>query len=287
MGPDDNRNHLAPAGEAMNEELNEKTRPAVSGSMALHCRQEIWLSAHGYAKEDAQPGANRTFDLGHMVEAAMFQSAKFISVDDDGNLEERIIGPWWDKNNPGYVGEIRDNKTGKTIQADMSQLSGFQRVVSFMGYKGHIDCLLKLDTGTYVADCKTTQGFGYDRALTNDLLTDVFAREYVGQLHFYMAGLRAEGEDITGAVLIYFNKEQSKVMARFVDYDESIVTELKERLSWAKNEAEPVPDWEWIKGTAIPLRCGYCSFRQSCAQVRGLNLTQQFDKKNKPQWIVS
>lgn len=261
--------------------MSDPNRPRISGSMALKCRMHIYLAAHGYPEEPTQPGAQRTFDLGHIIEAAMFRPVPLVSVDDDGGITEQIVGPWWKD-----LGEVRDPVTGKSFTASMDQLSGFQRVVSFAGYKGHVDALAKLDTGLYVPDVKSTQGFGFDRHLKSVLLEDVFAREYVGQLHFYMAGLREEGEDIAGAFLLFYNKENSQVMARFVDYDPLVVEEILERLSWAKNDAEPEPDHVWTRGEKLPLRCTYCSFREACAGVRGLALSQSF-VKGKPVWVAA
>lgn len=250
--------------------------------MGLGCRMYLWLQGHGYEPEPVLPGSQRTFDMGHLVEAAMFREVPLISVKDDGTLDEVRVGPWW-----ATAGELRDNKTGKSIVASMDQLSGFQRVVEFAGYKGHIDGLLKLDTGLYVPDVKSTQGFGYDRHLMSDLMADPFARKYVGQLNGYMQALMDEGQDIAGGVLIFYNKENSQIMLRFVDHDPAVVAEIRERLSWATNPAEPEPDYPWIKADKIPLPCGYCSQRNNCSAVRGQGLTQLFDKKGKPVWLVA
>lgn len=255
----------------------DEKRPALSGSNSRHCRMKLWLGHHGHPEEPVQPGARRTFDLGTIIEAAMFRG---VEVDLGGGQKE-TLGPWWKD-----LGEVRDYATGKTFTANMDQVSDFQRTVKFHGLEGHIDALLKIESGLYVVDTKTTQGFGYDRHLTGNLEEDAFAKEYIGQLHFYAAGLREEGLDIVGGVLVFFNKEQSNVMARFVDYNPSIVEEIKERLAAAQADAEPEPDYAWEKGKPVSLRCRYCSFRESCAKVRGVSLVQSFDKKGKPQWVV-
>lgn len=242
---------------------------------------ELWLLGHGYQGEPTLPGTQRTFDMGTLVEAAMLRGIELVVPNDDGGLDAVKIGPWWET-----LGEVRDYSTNKSFVAAPDQLSDFQRLVSFAGYKGHIDAILTLDTGRYVLDTKSASGFSYDRAVTGDLNADTFAREYVGQVLGYREGLIAEGEEIAGGILLYFNKEQSKVCARFIDPNPEIVEEMRERLSWAKNAAEPEADWVWVKGMEVPLRCGYCSLRESCAQVRGLSLSQQFDNKNRPKWIV-
>ena len=269
-------------------------RPPVSGSMAGHCRLEIWLAAHGYEKEPVQPGAQRTFDLGHIIEAAMFRGVdvptgniKPVLDGVDGtetgwNTEEtQRVGPWWPN-----LGEVKDHATGQSFDAADATVTGYQREVAFAGYAGHIDGILAIPSGRYVLDCKSTQGFGYDRNLASSLLQDPFASEYVKQLHFYIQGLKDEGEAIEGGVLVYFNKENSQVCARFVPYDPAIVEEIRERLSWAKNEAEPEPDWKWEKGSEVPLRCRYCSLKQSCSGVRGIPIELGFTKKGKPTWIA-
>lgn len=261
-------------------------RPPVSLSMANKCRMMLYLKAHGYAEEETQPGAQRTFDMGTLIEAAMLRGVPIVFPTDDGGLEEKVIGPWWDQ-----LGEVKDYATGKSFVAAPGQLSDFQRPVRWQGFVGHLDAILSIDTGRYVLDTKSASGFGYDKALTGELGTDTFAREYVGQVLAYREALVEEGEDIAGAILLYFNKEQSKVCARFIDPNPGLVAEMKERLSWANSPGEPEPDHVWIRGQGVPLRCGYCSMRASCGQVRGLDLELAFVKKARsselsPVWMV-
>lgn len=260
--------------------IMQEQRPPVSGSMALHCRREIYLAAHGAVPEPTLPSAARTFDLGHIVEAAMLRGVEA----HDGQKTAKL-GPWWPN-----LGEVKDYASGRSfIASSLSQLRQFQREVSFAGFKGHIDCLVDLPEGVFVLDVKTTQGFGYDRHKTSVLLEDPFAREYVGQLHFYMAGLKAEGVKIAGGILLFYNKEQSNVMCRFVDYDPAIVAECEERLSWAdlKQTMHPKADWDWYIDEKLPLRCSYCNLREACAKSRGVSLKLNINTKGKPEWFAT
>lgn len=258
--------------------MERRERPAISGSMAGHCRMEIWLLGHGRQREEVHAGAQRTFDLGFIIEAAMLRG-----VEVDAGLPEPItVGPWFPN-----VGTVRDLVTGQSFESSEAVVTDFQREVQFAGYGGHIDGILHLPTGAYVLDVKTTQGFGYDRYKTSNLALDPFAKEYVAQLHFYMQGLIDAGEPIVGGLLLFFNKEQSQVMARFVEYDPAIVENIRERLSWATRDAEPEPDWVWTKGLELPLRCGYCMVREACSEIRGLRLEQSYKKNGKPLWRVA
>lgn len=257
--------------------MGSEPRPAISGSMCGHCRVEIWLLAHGGVREEVLPGTQRTFDLGFIVEAAMLRS---ITVD-IGLPAAVEVGPWFP-----HLGEVRDPATGKSFDTGESLVTDFQKEVSFAGYKGHIDGILRLSTGNYLLDVKTTQGHGFKRHKTNNLMLDPFAREYVCQLHFYMQGLMDEGYEIHGGMLLFYNKENSQVMARFVDYDPVLVAEIKERLSWATKEGEPEPDWAWSRGSDIPMRCGYCGVKEACAELRGLSLGKRINKNGRPEWFV-
>lgn len=263
-------------------ESDPKKRPPVSLSKARHCRLELWLLGHGHEGEPILPGTQRTFDMGHLIEAAMLRGVTLVETDDEGGLLEKTIGPWWKD-----LGEVKDYATGKSFVASEGQLSDFQRPVKFAGFIGHMDALLSIDTGRYVLDTKSASGIGFDRAVTGNIYDDPFAREYVGQILAYREGLIEEGEDIAGAVLLYFNKEQSKICARFVEPNPDIVNEMRERLSWANNPAEPLPDYEWNVGQQIPLRCQYCSLRAECGKVRGRSAILSFDKKNKPIWTAA
>jgi hypothetical protein len=260
------------AEKAAQKDAEKAARPLLSGSMALKCRRMLWLKAHGAPEEPILPGTQRTFDLGILAEAAMLHGV---------DLPAGRIYPWW-----GNLGAVRDHAADIFFLANESPISDFQREVSFAGITGHIDALVKINGQTFVLDVKTTQGFGYNRHKTGDLMADPFAREYVGQLHFYMAGLKAEGVEIAGGILLFFNKLQSQVMARFVAYDESIVAEIIARLDSAKLELPPKPDWDWEVGEKIPLRCSYCSLKTPCAESRGVALLHNTNGKGEPEWIV-
>jgi hypothetical protein len=240
------------------------------------------LNNHGYKGEPILPGTQRTFDVGTVVEALMLQGVAIAGKQTkEGYTEEIVtIKPWWES-----LGEVKDAATGRSFTAADCKLSDFQREVTFAGIKGHLDAIVDIDGLTYVLDVKTTQNFGYKRHLTGDLLEDPFAREYVGQLHFYMAGLIAEGIPIAGGILLFFNKEQSHVMCRFVDYDQSVVDEIEQRLKAAKGKEFPTPDWQWFEGEEVPLRCRYCNVRNHCAEKRGYVLELSIGGKNgSPTW---
>lgn len=248
-------------------------RPAVSLSMALHCKMEIWLSANAYPKEEPTSQAKRTFDFGHFVEAATLGRL---------TLAEGIeTGPWFYDEK-----EILDHATGRKLTPENWEIQNRQLEVEFQGVRGHVDAFLqnRKEALLLLPDVKSTAGHGYDRALKGDLMASPFSREYVGQLHAYRAGAEKAGHKIDDMGLLYVNKEQSHMMFRFVEYRPEIVEEAIERLSWAKSIAEPEPDWKWSKGEEIQLRCGYCAFKYSCASVRGVELSLAFDKKGKPKW---
>jgi hypothetical protein len=247
------------------------SRPPVSLSQALHCRMEIWLNAHGYDKEPIEPGAQRTFDMGNMIEAAFF----------DGTGTESGI-PWF------YSAKTISEPNGTSIDTALWDIKHRQLEVELFGLKGHIDALLvnKNGSGTILVDTKSASGFSYDRAISGNLMESPFSREYVGQLHAYYAALEKMGMKPDLMALIYFNKEQSKLMLRFVPFDEPIMREMEDRLLWARNGSGPEPDWEWDKGKQIPLRCGYCAQKMNCAEVRGDKITLGFTKKSAPVWIV-
>jgi len=249
-------------------------RPPVSLSQALHCRMEIWLNAHGFKPESVQPGTQRTFDVGNMVEAAFF----------DGDMTED--GRPWFYGQP----EILDPVGGWKLVTSEFKLEGHhrQREVSLWGLKGHLDNLLvrKKDGFTILPDMKTASGFSYDRAAKGDLSENVFSREYLGQLHVYRRALEEEGQRVDLMCLIYFNKEQSQLMVRFVKYEDAIVKEAEERLAWRLSEAAPPPDWEWKAGDLLPLRCGYCSQKANCALQRAMSLDMTFKKTGAPMWTA-
>lgn len=247
-------------------------RPPVSLSMALKCRAHIWLAAHGHEQEPVTPTSQRVFDMGHLIEAAMF---------DGITLGEDKIGPWF-----YTLGEIRDPIRGVSLNPEEWEITDRQTEVEYAGFKGHVDGLLrhKQDKTVILPDVKSASGFSFDRALKEDLTENPFSRYYVGQLHAYRRGLIDKGIEVTAMILLYLNKEQGKVMFRHVDHQPEIDQEIAERLAWAKSTAEPTPDYEWKSGAKLPLACSYCSFKTSCATLRGMTLEQAYEK-NKPIWV--
>ncbi len=251
-------------------------RPPVSLSMAGHCRMALYLDSHGYQKEEPTPQAYRTFGFGHLAEKAMFDGFPA------GSVTEEAIGPWFFQE-----AQLRDNASGITMNPSEWTVTDRQREVELHGYKGHIDALLrhKGDGVVLLPDMKTASSFGYDKSLTSDLLDNPFSRQYVFQLHAYRAGLLAQGETIHGMILLYLNKEQSRLSFRNITHQPWIDEEIAERLSWAKANAEPTPDWPWTPREALPLLCSYCNQRTNCAAIRGMSLTQEFNKRNgNPIW---
>jgi hypothetical protein len=118
-------------------------------------------------------------------------------------------------------------------------------------------------------------------------MANPFSRENVFQVATYVAASRRKWPslNIDGGILLLYNRENSRVAFRRVPDDPAIVEEGKERLSWADSPIEPVPDWEWVKGQRIPLRCGYCSLRAGCAEVRG-SLLELVKERDGPAWIA-
>jgi len=236
--------------------------------MALHCRMKIYLAAHGHPEEPHSAKTKRTFLRGHMFEKALF----------DG----------FDEENPALWNEldtIQDYSRGIVLNPKEWTVSHRQGEMTYAGFQGHSDALLthKVDGTVLLPDSKAVGCLSYKMTLTKDLLENPFSRGYVGQLHAYRRGYIDQGQKIDGMLLIYYNVCSSEIMFRVVDYEPELDVEIAERLSWAKSPAEPTPDYEWSTGSPIPLACGYCSFRQSCAAVRGVTLEQSFSK-GKPVW---
>lgn len=250
-------------------------RDPVSGSMAGHCRTEIWCAAYGLKKEEPLPNVQRTFNLGHIIEQVMFGGLAENTM--DGHLEP--MPAWWPT-----IGEITDHSTGEVINTSEWEVRDRQAEVECEGFKGHIDGVAGHEGRLVLVDVKTMPSFTWDRNLKDDLMGNPFSREYVFQLHFYMEGWNSSHPSpIKEGWLVNFNKENSKVAFRAVGYDPAIVAEMKERLSWARSPVAPVPEWTWERGKPIPLRCGYCGFREACANIRGTKLTLQA-VKGRPTW---
>jgi len=283
-------------------ELKQKEWAKLSGSHSGHCRMEIWLAANGWPREDREGASMRTMNLGTLAELAMFD--KVIVFDPVANAADSI-GPWWPE-----MGVLKDPVSGESIDCQKSEIVLRQAEVDIDGVMGHLDGValvphLKFKTNLpeleaevkiepVVLDAKTMPGLTWKRNYDGDLLENPFSREYVFQLQFYLEGLRRKGGVVVQgknygvpkrAALVCFNKENSKVILRFVHYDESLVAEMHERLSWGRSESEPKPDWPWQKGKPVPLRCQYCDYRQSCAGVRGATVVEA--EKGAKGWVCS
>lgn len=258
-------------------------RPAVSLSMAGNCRAKIYFAAHGAPQEEIRAGTQRTFDIGHLVEELMLRG---IEIAPDGTTSERLP-PWWET-----LGEVTDHSTGMVIDTAKLRPYAFQQELTTDGFVGHVDAFVIDPLGSepvFILDVKTMPGMTFSRYLKGDLLADPFARQYVLQLQAYMHATHDEsfeGPPAEAAALLLFNKENSQVAFRFVKYDPALAAECVERLSWARSDVAPTPEWPWAPAPIeLPLVCRYCNFKASCAELRGrtLDLTIQ---KGKPVWVA-
>lgn len=254
-------------------------RPKLSLSISGHCHMELWLRAQGKEGEPFLPGTLRTFEIGHAVEKLMFDEIEIIDPYDG----PKKIGNWWSQ-----LPTLADPVTGSVIEPCKIPTRDRQREVDVMGWKGHIDAIGDpVGQKSLLLDSKAVELYSFKRASEASLLTNPFSREYVIQQEMLMEGLRLQGEDIDTAGLVYFNKVQSQIIIRFLPYDPNLVAEGKERLLTATAYTEPKPDWDWDKGSKLPIRCGYCQFKQDCAETRGQPISETlFDNKGKPYWNV-
>lgn len=253
----------------------------ISMSQAGHCRMQLWLEHHALGEpEPTLPGTQRTFDLGHVVEKLFFETVDILSSRGEDGIEH--IGKWWEQ-----IDKIEDHVRGITFSPKNSLVTDRQREFVIHPFKGHIDGLLHGgNQGLWNLDIKTAGGYQWDRATFQpNLSEDIFLREYVIAQNLYVHAERAEGLSVLGSCLVFFNKEQSKLSARFLDYDEKLALEGLQRLASGIEDAEPLPDWEWVKGEEIPLRCRYCDYKQSCADTRGMILQGPvINKRGRPEW---
>lgn len=212
----------------------------------------------------------------------MFDSVKIYDPEAESI---QTVGPWFRQ-----LGEITDYSTGRVLDTTGWEIGNRQAEVEWLGIKGHIDAI----TGPRMFvlwDNKTMPGMSWDRSIRDDLLASPFSREYVFQLHFYRRGWeerirkQGAGPQLDGMALLLFNKENSKVAYRWIDYDQKIVAEIEERLSWSRSKKAPAPDWAWLKGDDLPLRCRYCPYRDACAIRRGVGIELGI-KKGRPCWTV-
>jgi hypothetical protein len=257
-------------------------RPAVSLSMAGHCRAEIWLAAHGYGREEPQPKVQRKFDLGHLIEMAVFD------VTQTPNGSQAQLLPWW----PHRIDEVTDYSTGITYNPKEILVDNRQMEVDVDGFKGHLDGVGGPDPYR-VMDSKSMPAYSFARNIKDDLLSNVFSREMVIQQNLYIHGLNQSGAlsvPVTDWMLVMVNRDDLSVAVRAGKLDMALVKEGRERLSWARSTSEPVPDWEWRKGEDIPLRCAYCDRRGPCAEIRGQGLEMRIEKGARamqPKWRVA
>jgi len=250
-------------------------RPAVSLSMAGMCRMKIWLASQEREQDPILPRTQRLFDAGHRTEQSLFEGF----TDGDGQIRPS----WW-----ATFEEISDPATGEKLNPPEWQVGSRQEVVIVDDIAGHLDAIIKSPQDEFrLVDAKSARAFSFTKLAKADLATDLFARQYVMQLQMYMEGKRLDGDrlGIRDALLFFINKDDLYAMFRAVRYDSAMVEEGRERLSWSKSKAEPVPDWEWSRGQDIPTMCGYCSFRTACSEMRGMALELRIEK-NAPKWRV-
>lgn len=263
-------------------------------SQSGHCKLALWLEHHyPETKLPILPGTQRTFDMGHMVEKMFFEQ-----VEIRGRTGPELIGDWWNQ-----IELIEDHVTGWRLYPSQWPVTQRQLEVSIGELKGHIDGAIDADVEMmrggdaqegklverWVLDVKSAAGFQWDRAtFTEDLMEDVFLREYVRAQNLYVLAYREQEKiEAAGSCLVFFNKEQSKVSARFLRFDEVIAADALNRLLAGTSTEEPMPDWEWKKDTELPLRCSYCDFKQGCADTRGMILEgPEISKRGKPIWTT-
>jgi hypothetical protein len=250
-------------------------RPAVSLSQAGHCRMELFLAAKGAAKEEPLPHVQRKFDMGHLTEALLFGQVAI------PNGSQETVGGWWDT-----LDTVTDHSTGTKYSTREIELDYPQFEVEVDGFLGHLDRIGGPDPIRCI-DSKSMPSYSWQRNITSDLMANPFSREMVIQQNLYIHGVRLKRPDwqMDEWMLALVNRDDLSVAVRVGKYDPRLVAEGRERLSWARAGAEPVPDWSWSRGQDIPLRCSYCSFRDSCGEMRGLALELRIEK-NQPKWRV-
>jgi hypothetical protein len=238
--------------------------------MAGHCRTKIWLAAQGVKPEPFADKTEMIFGAGDVYEALVLDG---ITIYNPETKRTETRGPWWGKE----ITEIGDPTTGEMIDAREVRIHNRQEEVVVDGVVGHLDGIARFNAEFVVMDVKSMSDWSYKQMFKKVLLEDVFSREYVFQQHFYMEGKRIQpgGVQPSRAALICINKSTCEAMLRFIPYDPRVVVEMKERLAWRASPQAPIPEWEWEAGRTIPLRCGYCEFRQGCAGLRGVNLIEK------------
>lgn len=259
--------------------VKKTKRPPVSLSMAGHCRMELWLAGHEREPEPVDVRTQRIFDVGHLTESAVFDTVR---IWDPETQSAHEIGPWWPT-----LGELYDPSSGEMIDLTKTEANDRQREVEVAGLKGHIDAITRVGGEFFVVDTKTMGSMSWKYSQKKDYATDVFGKEYLSQQVMYMEGLRLGGGVAPKrAFLLCYNRDTLEFYVRFLDYDQAVVADGVERLSWAKSEQAPEPDHQWSRGQQIPLRCGYCNFKVSCADYRGEKLSLSTGK-GAQKWFVS
>jgi hypothetical protein len=264
----------------------EKLRP-LSLSMSGHCRMELWLTHKKRVPEPIEWGGQRTMELGSVIEALLFDDFEIPTA-----YGTETIGSWLSE-----VDEVSDPVSGFKFSPKNTKFIHRQMEVDLLidgeTVTGHIDALgqdVAVNApGWTLFDAKSANGLSFRRALTEKLEEGIFARELYAQMQAYMRALQLRGIDARRAVLIYFNKEQSKLMCRLVPFDAERAEDGVLRLRSAMAQAEPEPDWPMAPGQDIELRCGYCSMKQHCARQRGFALELHFKKGRNgetPAWRV-
>jgi hypothetical protein len=239
---------------------------------------ELWLKGHGYPEEAPLPTVQRKFDLGHLIEAAVFNAR----VIEETSAENGGVGRWWASAEP-----LTDYSTGEVYEPKGIEIQNRQEEVEDEGVLGHLDGIGGPDPFR-VMDSKSMVSFSFKKNLRDDLMENVFSREMVMQQQAYIAGARKKfpALGIEEWMLVMVNRDDLKMAVRVGQYDPALVDEGRERRSWAKSKQEPVPDYEWTKGEDIPTRCRYCSLKYSCAEVRGTPIKLVVELKG-PRWVVA
>jgi len=248
----------------------------------------------------------RIFEYGDALEMLLFEQLTIPSSHDEGGL--KTIGGWWNQTD-----ELRDPSAGLFFFPSATPFFDRQRHVELNGYFGHADALCKprmfdklmgqLEGSLFkddpatasshrdlfvVIDAKSANRFSYDRASVTNLEGPKehapFLREYAIQQNLLCLGLKQEGLPIDGYMLVFLNKEHGPMMFRYYPFNPKLAAEGLDRLASAEKDGEPVPDWDWVKGDSIPLRCSYCEMKESCAKVRGFELAFSVNRQGKPEW---
>jgi CRISPR/Cas system-associated exonuclease Cas4 (RecB family) len=257
--------------------MSERRRRPIGLSSSGHCRMELWLSAHDFPDEEVTPSVKRKFEMGHLIEAAVFDSVTIPG----GSADDGKIGPWYRS-----IGMVQDYQTGKSYDTTKIEIADRQDEVEIDGFLGHVDGIGGPDD-FYVEDSKSMPSYSFQRNIKDNLQSNPFTREQVVQQQMYIHGERIKRPslNIEKARLWMVNRDDLAMAVRVIGYDPALVEEGRERLTWARSKSEPKPDYAWTPGLDIPTRCGYCSFREACSEVRGQAIEKRVEK-GRPFWAV-